>query len=105
MTLLDHRCWRGSVFGSVLLALLHVFGFSGAAQNVLPGAEKIQGILIVPAKAGATNAAAPISNVTGQSVTGVHGVIVRGPEFVQGADFKAMLGKYLGKPLTTGPSG
>ena len=105
MTSFHHRCWRGSVFGSVLLALLHVVGFSGAAQNVLPGAEKIQGILVVPAKAGATNAEELISNVNGQGVTGIHGVVVRGPNFVQGADFKAMLNKYIGKPLTTGPSG
>src|SRR5262245_35311799 len=101
MTSLHHRLWRGSVFGGVLLALLQFIGFSAGAQAVYPGAEKIQGILIVPGKPGATNADDLISLANGQGVTGIHGVVVRGPDFLRNREFESMMTKYLGKSLTT----
>jgi hemolysin activation/secretion protein len=105
MTWFHHRLGCGSVFGSAVIVLVQLLGFSAGAQNVLPGAEKIQGILVVPGKPGATNAEELISNVNGQGVTGIHGVVVRGPDFLRAPDFQSMLSKYLGKPLTSGPNG
>ena len=105
MTSFHHRIGRGSVFGGALVVLVHLLCYSAVGQNVLPGAEKIQGILIVPGKPGATNAEDLISNVNGQGVSGIHGVVVRGPDFLRGADFQSTLAKFLGNPLTTGPNG
>src|SRR5437764_15136215 len=105
MTSYHPRLWRGSVCGIAFSAVLYFVGFSASGQNVYPGAEKIQGILVVPGKPGATNAEALIANANPQGVTGIHGVVVRGPDFLRSGGFQSMLKKYLGKPLTTGPVG
>src|SRR5438067_1616144 len=102
MTSYHRRLWRGSVLGSAFIALLHIVGFASWAQT---GGDKIQGILVLPAKPGATNAQDLISLANDKGVTGIHGVVVRGPDFLRGADFKALLNKYLGTQLTFGTNG
>src|SRR5690349_11947412 len=94
------RLWRGSVLGSVLIALLHSLRFAAWAQTDPPVNDRVQDILILPAKAGAATADDLYSLANLQGVTGVHGVAVRGPDFLQGADFKALLNRYLGQPLS-----
>ena len=53
-------------------------------------AEKLQGIVIVPRK----------EDVNQTGVTGVRGIVIKGPRFLRRNDFVAVLRRYLGSPLT-----
>jgi hemolysin activation/secretion protein len=61
----------------------------------------LQGILVVPAKEGAVTPQELLGNINPGGVTGIKGVVVKGPQFLQRPDFTALLGKHLGLPLTS----
>ncbi len=62
-----------------------------SAEPILPGAEKIHGILVVPRWEDV--------NVVG--VTGLNGLVgVKGPKFLRTPQFEALMEKYFDKPLT-----
>jgi hemolysin activation/secretion protein len=64
------------------------------------GAENLRGILIVPGKAGAKAPEELLQNVNPEGVTGIKGVVVKGPKFLQRRDFEKLLSRELGTTLT-----
>ena len=60
------------------------------AAQAIEGGEILRGILIV----------ARAEDVKPEGVTGVRGVVVKGPDFLRGRDFQELLKGYLGQPLT-----
>jgi hemolysin activation/secretion protein len=99
-------CWPAIRFASWIVILFCCGPLSGQPakpapkaenmQPLQPGAENIQGILVVPR----------MEDVNPAGVRGIKGVVVKGPDFLLGHDvdhliLKWKLEHYLGKPLTT----
>ena len=73
---------------------------AGKEEPVQRGAENLRGILVVPAKEGATSSDELLGYVKPEGVTGIRGVVVQGPAFLQRRDFKKLLAPNLGHTLT-----
>jgi hemolysin activation/secretion protein len=67
----------------------------------MEGANELRGILILPARKGAKTWQELLGECKPEGVTGVKGVVVKGPEFLNRPDLKQSLQKYLGFPFTT----
>jgi hemolysin activation/secretion protein len=76
----------GAITASFTLCGAEIAG----GEPILPGADNIKAILVVPRA----------QDVAPAGVAGVHGIEVRGPEFLNHDDFKKLLSHYLGTSLT-----
>jgi hemolysin activation/secretion protein len=61
-----------------------------AAQPIQPGAENIRGIVVV----------SKLEDVNTAGVSGIKGVVVKGPDFLRRPDFEKLLSQHLGSALT-----
>src|SRR6267378_2860482 len=96
-------CQRTKRLAAIGAAFLHwAFAIAVFAQDQAPAAEgasaqpiqtlvtNLEGIVIVPRA----------QDVNQAGLTGVRGVVIKGPRFLQRPDFNQFLERYLGAPLT-----
>jgi hemolysin activation/secretion protein len=104
MKLFNIQGWTGLLAGVAMTSLcansaLGAFAeppsaiASGVAEEtsgpILAGAEKINGILVLASQ----------KDINVEGVTGIRGVVVKGPEFLKTAEFQKLLQPYLGQTL------
>jgi hemolysin activation/secretion protein len=79
--------------GIVVLAGLCVGAAANAPAQVdqaMPGGEQLRGIVVVP----------NLEDVNTAGISGVQGVVVKGPDFLRRPDFQKLMSQYLGSALT-----
>ncbi|HSU53669.1 MAG TPA: ShlB/FhaC/HecB family hemolysin secretion/activation protein [Candidatus Dormibacteraeota bacterium] len=95
-----HSLWRGLLCGGLLTIVLCFDPPSSLGQDQ-SDTNRLEGIRLVAVKQGANDAQGLLGNVQFDGARGAKGVVVDGPAFLRTPEFKAMMTKYIGQPLSS----